>query len=51
MDTPLFEGMNQDGWILRAKQYFDIYRLSEEKKVETVVVALEREAHGEKKAS
>ncbi|KAL2926087.1 Deoxyguanosinetriphosphate triphosphohydrolase-like protein [Bienertia sinuspersici] len=44
LDLPLFDGTNPDGWILRAERYFKFYRLSEEKRLEAAVVALEGDA-------
>lgn len=44
LDMPLFDGSNPDGWILRAERYFNFDRLSEEDKIEAVVVALEGDA-------
>lgn len=44
LDLPLFDGVNPDGWILRAERYFRFYRLEETEKVEAAVVALEGDA-------
>ncbi|KAL2904878.1 Galactocerebrosidase [Bienertia sinuspersici] len=44
LDLPLFDGTNPDGWIIRAKRYFNFYRLLAEEKVEAAVVALEGDA-------
>lgn len=41
---PLFDGSDPDGWILRGEKFFDIYRLSEEEKLEAAVVSLEGDA-------
>lgn len=41
LDLPPFEGINPVGWIMRAERYYHFYRLSEEVKVEAVVVGLE----------
>lgn len=41
---PLFDGQNLDGWIFRAERFVDFYFLSEEDKVEAVVVVLEEDA-------
>lgn len=34
LDMPLFDGVNPDGWILRAERYHQFYRLTEEDKLE-----------------
>ncbi|XP_063950102.1 uncharacterized protein LOC135152878, partial [Daucus carota subsp. sativus] len=44
LDMPLFDGVNPDGWILRAERYHQFYRLSEEDKLEAAIVALEGDA-------
>ncbi|KAJ9542106.1 hypothetical protein OSB04_028612 [Centaurea solstitialis] len=44
LDMPLFDGVNPDGWILRAERYFQFYRLNEPEKMEAAVVALEGDA-------
>lgn len=44
LDLPLFDGINPDGWIIRAERYFKFHRMSEEDKVEAAVVALEGDA-------
>ncbi|KAL8099330.1 hypothetical protein AgCh_031837 [Apium graveolens] len=41
LDLPTFEGVNPDGWILRAERYFKFYRLTEEEQVEAAVVSLD----------
>lgn len=41
LDMPLFDGVNPDGWILRAERYHQFYRLIEEDKLEAAIVALE----------
>ncbi|KAL4557226.1 hypothetical protein LXL04_035399 [Taraxacum kok-saghyz] len=41
LDMPLFDGINPDGWILKAERYFSFYRLYESDKLEAAVVALE----------
>lgn len=44
LDMPLFDGINPDGWILRAERYFQFYRLCEADKLEAAVVAMEGDA-------
>lgn len=44
LDMPLFDGTDPDGWILRVDRYFNFYKLSEEERLEAVVVALEGDA-------
>lgn len=41
LDLPLFDGSNQDGWILRAERNFKFFRLYDEEKVEVPVVSLD----------
>ena len=41
---PIFSGENPDGWLLRAKRFFDIHKFSEIKRLEAVVVAFEGDA-------
>lgn len=41
---PIFDGMDPDGWILRVERYFNFYKLTEEERLEAVVVALEGDA-------
>lgn len=44
LDMPLFDGVNLDGWILKAERYFNFYRLNEGDKLEATIVALEGDA-------
>ncbi|XP_074323394.1 uncharacterized protein LOC141660315 [Apium graveolens] len=44
LDMALFDGSDPDGWIMRVERYFNFYRLSEEERLEAVVVALEGDA-------
>ncbi|XP_074337653.1 uncharacterized protein LOC141674849 [Apium graveolens] len=44
LDLPVFDGMNPDGWILRAERYFHFYRLGEEESLEAAVVSLDGDA-------
>lgn len=44
VEMPVFEGLNQDGWIFRAERFFSMSRLSEVEKLESAVVSLDREA-------
>lgn len=44
LDLPTFDGVNPDGWILRAERFFHFYRLGEEDKLEAAVVALDGDA-------
>lgn len=41
LDMPIIDGNDPDGWVLRLDRYFDFYKLSEEEKLEAVVLALE----------
>lgn len=43
LNLPTFDGNNPDGWILRAKRYFDFYRQIREEKIEPAIVAFEGE--------
>lgn len=43
-DMPMFHGSDPDGWLMRVERYFNFYRLTEEKRLEAVVVALEGNA-------
>ena len=40
LDMPLFDGVNPDGWIIRAERYFLFYRLNEIEKLEAVPQSL-----------
>ena len=44
LDMPIFDGSDPDGWLLRVERYFNFYKLSEEERLEAVVVALEGDA-------
>ncbi|KAL2466243.1 hypothetical protein Adt_42094 [Abeliophyllum distichum] len=44
MDMPVFTGEDPDGWIFRAERYFAINRMTEELKLEAVVVCFEGES-------
>lgn len=44
LDLPLFDGTNPDGWIWGAERYFNFYRLSDEVKIEAIVVDFEGQA-------
>lgn len=44
LDMPIFDGTDPDGWVLRVDRYFNFYRLTEEERLEAVVVALEGDA-------
>lgn len=41
---PLFNGEDPDGWVMRVERYFNFYKLTEEERLEAVVVALEGDA-------
>lgn len=44
LDLPLFNGLNPDGWIIRAERFFSFYYLTELERVEAAVVSLEGDA-------
>lgn len=44
LDMPLFDGYDPDGWVLRVERYFDFYKLTEQERLDAVVVALEGDA-------
>lgn len=44
LDLPIFDGVNPDGWILRAERFFHFYRLSEEEQLKAAIVALNGDA-------
>lgn len=44
LDMPLCEGEDLNGWIMRVERYFDFYKLTEEDRMDAVLVALEGDA-------
>ncbi|XP_074373638.1 uncharacterized protein LOC141713987 [Apium graveolens] len=41
---PIFDGTDPDGWLLRVERHFNFYKLSEEERMESVVIAMEGDA-------
>lgn len=44
LEMPLFDGSDLASWILRGENFFDIYRLTEEEKLDAAVVSMEGDA-------
>lgn len=44
VDMPAFDGTDPDGWVMRAEHYFQVHRLSEKEKLDSVLVAMEGDA-------
>ena len=44
LEMPLFDGLNSDGWIMKAERYFSVNRLSNEEKLEAAILAFEGDA-------
>lgn len=41
---PLFDGDDPEGWNMRVERYFDFYKLTEDERLDAVVVAIEEDA-------
>lgn len=44
VEIPLFDASDPNRWMLRGEKFFDIYRLTEEEKLEVAVVSMEGNA-------
>ena len=44
LELPVFDGTDPDGWVFRAKHFFDMNLMADDEKLEAVVLSMEGEA-------